>query len=241
MLDCKENDNNRIYNITNDSHLGIIAPTEIISLGGWLKYLKGLIFTKKLDLAIIGMRASGKTTFWNILLNKKPKKIATTGTEIEEQKITINNITLKVRKTRDYSGEGLYNDKTSDKILNEISSKYCILYFLKASNSKQEDWDKANEHIHTLIHDKGINSENIHLIITHVDQLTKPEDSELSLDEFRKQEITKKLSPESRLLFQVFLNLNETTTVKKEYIEEFLFKKVEPKASKKNFNQNKAE
>lgn len=192
--------------------------------------------SKDLNLAILGMKNSGKTQLWNVITNGQLKQSPTAGSEtIKKCTVEINGIKRTLKQSLDVEGS---RDLVKLEYKNLIDSKDFIL-FIFDSNLLLNRTDLSKEYIEDLkmrlkMIKRNIDGKsntkskltNLHIIGSHADLLCKDIDSR----EKYKHEIINKLGksffntigcdPDNIVLLNL-TNNDET----KGYIAQVLFNK----------------
>lgn len=129
---------------------------------------------KTKQIVIFGSKASGKTTLWNQLMDKKVvTEYRTTDQEkIESFIVYANNNYVKVLATKDFGGDDLYV-----RYYNELISKNgTFVYFLVDLTRLQETKQEIRSRLQVIskcIEDKRLQDCGFKIIATHFDEYDK--------------------------------------------------------------------
>lgn len=125
-------------------------------------------------IVVFGSKASGKTTLWNQLMDKKVvTEYRTTGREeIESFTVVANNRHVKVHKTKDIGGDDLYVKDYNELISENGTFVYFLVDLTRLPKTKQEIRSRLQV-ISKCINDKKLLNCGFKIIATHFDEYDK--------------------------------------------------------------------
>lgn len=125
-------------------------------------------------IVVFGSKASGKTTLWNQLMDKKVvTEYRTTGREeIESFTVVANNRHVKVHKTEDIGGDDLYVKYYNEQISEDGAFVYFLVDLKRLHDTKQEIRSRL-QLISKCIKDKKLQDCGFKIIATHFDEYDK--------------------------------------------------------------------
>jgi GTPase SAR1 family protein len=172
--------------------------------------LTGLIFPKdSVNLTILGMQRSGKTTLWNGILEGnelKHSQSTATITQLDEKVVEINGVRKVFKNNFDIPGT---IDYVRLEYKNLIEENDFVIFSVSGpeylSNLKYQD--EANARLSFIKY--FIDKKDFHILITHTDQLQREADKNRILKILNKTDLFQHIKSEGRVAFLNLLNQND--------------------------------
>ena len=183
-------------------------------------------------IVIFGSKASGKTTLWNQLMDKKEvTEYRTTDQEkIESFPVYANNNYVSVFATKDFGGDDLYVRYYNELISENGTFVYFLVDLTRLQETKQEIRSRLQV-ISKCIEDKRLQDCGFKIIATHFDEYDKNNYNILEKNKKAKAEVMSVLTNKKikncslkidldHIMVANLLDKSEINSIKKEIVQE---------------------
>lgn len=183
-------------------------------------------------IVIFGSKASGKTTLWNQLMDKKVvTEYRTTDQEkIESFPVYANNNYVSVFATKDFGGDDLYVRYYNELISENGTFVYFLVDLTRLQETKQEIRSRLQV-ISKCIEDKRLQDCGFKIIATHFDEYDKNNYNILEKNKKAKAEVVSVLTNKKikncslkidldHIMVANLLDKSDINSIKKEIVQE---------------------
>ena len=183
-------------------------------------------------IVIFGSKASGKTTLWNQLMDKKEvTEYRTTDQEkIESFPVYANNNYVSVFATKDFGGDDLYVRYYNELISENGTFVYFLVDLTRLQETKQEIRSRLQV-ISKCIEDKRLQDCGFKIIATHFDEYDKNNYNILEKNKKAKAEVMSVLTNKKikncslkidldHIMVANLLDKSDINSIKKEIVQE---------------------